>query len=78
MAITERLYPLQDGQFGSKNKIAKNMRKLTLESLDNCSMQKTDLKNSLYSKNERILKMGKNGHQAEAIAFGKWSVWVKK
>ena len=32
--------------FGTKNRIAKNMRKSTLESLNNCSMQKTDLKNS--------------------------------
>ena len=32
-------------QFGTKNKIAKNMGTLRLESLSNCSMQKTDLKN---------------------------------
>ena len=47
MATRQRLYPLQNGQFGSKNRIAKNMRKSTLESLNNCSMQKTDLKKQL-------------------------------
>ena len=34
--------PLQNGQFGSKNKIAKNMQKTTLQSHNSCSMQKTD------------------------------------
>ena len=29
-------------------------------------------------RNETILKIGKNGHYAKAIAFAKWSVWVKK
>ena len=28
-------------------------------------------------KNETILKIGKNGDYAKAIAFAKWSVWVK-
>ena len=28
-------------------------------------------------RNETILKIGKNGHYAKAIAFAKWSVWVK-
>ena len=28
-------------------------------------------------KNETILKIGKKGHNAKAIAFAKWSVWVK-
>jgi len=42
-----------------------------------CSMQKTARKNSQYSKNESILKIAKNGHQAKAIAFAKSSLWVK-
>ena len=50
---------MENDQFGSKNKMAKNMRKTTLESHNNCSMQKTDLKNSSYSRNKRILKMRK-------------------
>ena len=41
-------------------------------------MQKTDPKNSQYSKNENILKMAKNGHNAKAIAHAKYSVLVKK
>ena len=41
-------------------------------------MQKTALKNGLYSKNESILKMTKNGHNAKAIAHAKYSVRIKK
>ena len=41
-------------------------------------MQKTAPKNSLYSKNESIFKMAKNGHNAKAMAHAKYSVWVKK
>ena len=33
-------------------------------------------KNNLYSKNESILKMAKNGHNAKAIAHAKYSVWL--
>ena len=40
-------------------------------------MQKTAPKKTFYSKNESILKMAKIGHDAKAIAFAKWSVWVK-
>ena len=46
MATRERLWPWQNGQFGLKNKIAKNMRKSTVECFNNSSIQKTDLKNS--------------------------------
>ena len=38
-------------------------------------MQKTAGKNTIYSRNETILKIG---HLAKAIEFAKWSVWVKK
>ena len=44
-ATRQRLQPLQNGQFGSKKKIAKNMRKTTLQSHYTCSMQKTDRTN---------------------------------
>ena len=37
-------------------------------------MKKTARKNSKYSRNETILKIG---NLAKAIAFAKWSVWVK-
>ena len=53
------------------------MRKAAVEAHYSCIMQKTAPKNSEYSKNETILKIGKNGHNAKAIAFAKWSVWLK-
>ena len=68
---------MQNTQFGSKNKIALNLRKTFLQTHYSCSMQKTAPKNSLYSRNESILKMAKNGHNAKAIAHAKYSVWVK-
>ena len=54
------------------------MRKTFVQTHSNCSMQKTAPKDSPYSKNESILKMAKNGHNAKAIAHAKYSVWVKK
>ena len=54
------------------------MRKTFLQTLWSSSMQKTAPKNSEYSKNESILKVAKNGHNAKAIAHAKYSVWVKK
>ena len=65
---------MQNGQFGSKIKNAKNMRKTILEKQLNCSVQKTARRNASYLRNERILKFG---HFAKAIAHAKWSVWVK-
>ena len=35
-------------------------------------------KKNTYSKNESIFKLAKNGHNANAIAHAKYSVWVKK
>ena len=55
-------------------KMAKNMRKTILRAHESCSVQKTAQKNTKYSTNESILKMG---HLAKAIDFAKWSVWVK-
>ena len=46
MATMQRLYPLQSGQFGSKIKIAKSMRKRVVEAHYSCIMQKTAPKNS--------------------------------
>ena len=74
MATTQRLQALQNTQFGSKSKIAKNMRKTALEAQCNCSMQKRARKNSWFSKNETILKIGKDGHHAKPIAFAKYLV----
>ena len=63
MATMQR--PLQSGQFGSKIKIAKRMRKTAVEAHYSCVMQKMAPKNSYYWKNETILKIGKNGHHAK-------------
>ena len=57
MATMQR--PLQNGQFSSKNIIARKIRKTTLKANYSSSMQKTDGRNSQYSKNETILKIEK-------------------
>ena len=56
------------------------MRKAAVEAYYSGFMQKKkkgSKKKNQYSKNETILKIGKNGHYAKAIAFAKWSFWVK-
>ena len=53
------------------------MQRPAVEAHYSCIMQKTAQKNSQYSKNETILKIGKNSHIAKAIAFAKCSVWLK-
>ena len=72
--------PVKNALFGSKIKNAKIMRKTILQEHYSCSVQKTARKNTKYSRNETILKMGylpKAIAHAKAIAFAKWSVWVK-
>ena len=61
--------------FGSKIKIPKNMSKSILQIIYSCFVQKTAPKNTKYSRNETILKIG---HHAKAIAHAKSSLWVKK
>jgi len=76
----QRLKALQNGQFRSKIKNGKNMPKTILQDYKSCSVQKTARKNTKYSRNETILKIGhlaKAIAHAKAIAFAKWSVWVK-
>ena len=54
MATLQSLQPLQNGQFGSKIKIHKNMRETTLQAHKKCSMEKKkrlDKKKPLYSEN---------------------------
>ena len=71
--------PLQNNQFGSKIKNAKNMRKTIVQEHKYCSVQKkTAPKTPKYSTNETIMKIG---HLAKlyiayvkAIAIAKWSV----
>ena len=56
------------------------MRKTILQDYKSCSVRKTARKKTKYSRNETILTIGHlaNGiHHAKAIAFAKWSVWVK-
>ena len=65
---------MQNGQFGSKIKNAKNMRKTILQEQQSCSVQTTARKNTKYWRNKIILKIG---HLAEAKAYAKWTVWVK-
>ena len=77
VATTQRLQPFYNGQFGSKIKNAKKVRKTILLPHWSSRVQKTAPKHTQYSKNESVLKMAKIGHDANAIAFAKWLVWVK-
>ena len=49
---------MQNPHFGSKIKIPKNMSKSILQVTSSCSVQKTAPKNTKYSRNESILKIG--------------------
>ena len=49
---------MQNPHFGSKIKIPKNMSKSILQIIYSCSVQKTAPKNTKYSRNESILKLG--------------------
>ena len=60
--------PLQNGQFGSKIKNAKNMRKTILHDIKSCFVQKIAQKKNKYSRSETILKIG---YLAKAIAHAK-------
>ena len=50
------------------------MSKSILQIIYSCSVQKTAPKNTKYSRNETILKIG---HHAKAIAYEKSSLWLK-
>ena len=49
---------MQNPHFGSKIKIPKNMSKSILQIIYSCSVHKTAPKNTKYSRNESILKVG--------------------
>ena len=49
---------MQNHHYGSKIKIPKNMSKSILQIISICSLQKTAPKNTKYSRNNNILKMG--------------------
>ena len=57
-----------------KLKFQKNMSKSILQIIYSCSVHKTAPKNTKYSRNETILKIG---HHAKAIAHAKYSLLVK-
>ena len=65
---------LAKSHLASKIKIPKTMSKSILQIIYSCSVQKTARKNTKYSTNETILKIG---HHAKAIGFAKSSLWVK-
>ena len=70
----QSLGPMQNPEFGSKIKILKNMSKSILQTIESCSLQKTAPKNTKYSRNESIFKIG---YHAKAIAHEKSSLWLK-
>ena len=49
---------MQNPYLGSKIKIPKNMSKCILQMISSCSVEKTAPKNTKYSRNESILKIG--------------------
>ena len=69
---------MQNGQFGSKIKNVKKLRKIILRPHYYCYMQKKPLqKIPNIAKMGAFLKMAKIGQYAWAIAHAKWSVCVK-
>ena len=65
---------MQNPHFGSKIKIPKTMSKSILQIIYSCSVKTPAPKNTQYSRNETILKIG---HHAKAIVHAKSSLWVK-
>ena len=65
---------MQNAHFGSKIKIPKNMSKSIVQIILGFSVQKTALKETKYSRNESILKIG---HHADATAHAKSTLWLK-
>ena len=59
---------MQNPDFASKIKIQQNMLKFILQIIKSCSVQKTSPKNTKYSRNETIFKIG---NYANAIAHAK-------
>ena len=65
---------MQNPHFGSKIKILKNMSQSILQIIYSCSVQKKASKNTKYSKNDTILKIGRH---PKAIAHAKSLLLVK-
>ena len=65
---------------GQKLKMPNTCQKPFYKNIKGVSLEKTARERTKYSKNERILKIGhvaKAVAHTKAIAFAKWSVWVK-
>ena len=60
----------QNPHFGSKIKIPKNMSKSILQIMYSCSVQATARKNTKYSRNETILKIGHHAKPLQNPHFG--------
>ena len=73
-AIMQRLQPMQNPHFGSKNKIPKNMLNTTLEIIQSCFVPKSAPNQTKSSRNESILKISRH---AKARAHAKSSLSVK-
>ena len=65
---------MQNPHFGSKIKTTKSMLKSMLQIIYTSCLQKAAGKNTKYSRNKTILKIG---HHAKGIAHAKSSFWVK-
>ena len=76
-AIMHGLYPFQNGQFGSKIKMLRNIRKTSLEPQQKCFTQKSTPKTPNSRKIPSVPKSKKNCDNAWAIPFAKSSIWVK-
>ena len=57
-----------------RNQNYKNMSKSIVEIISSCSVQKTARRNTKYSRNETIFKIG---NHAKVIAFAESSLYVK-
>ena len=64
---------MQNPYFKSKIQIPKNLLKSILKIICTSCVQKAAGKNTKYSRNESILKIGRH---AKAIAHAKSSLWV--
>ena len=74
------LRPLENGQFRSIIKNARNVRKTIIQDYKSCFVQKTARKNTKYARNETFLKishLAKTIAQGKGVAFAEWSIWVK-
>ena len=65
---------MKNPDFGSEIEIPKNMSKSILQIIYSCSVQKAAPKNTKYSRNETMLKIG---HHIKAIGFAESLLWVK-